>query len=379
MRSKIRNKTRREAFEVLVHLRDTNRLQRMQQASWQFLDWVLDKDTSGWSLGMLALFLGPLTDDTNPLLLHTLPKHVASTITPHECRQIQKAKSTTTFQSPHKERPKQFPVLPWGPYCGSEGPLLALCWDDAETLLSYPEASVSPTALAGAPAIHPPRDKNGDTDMDWEEDKEAKDLTSLIQLADPTSIIDRFDYYEDILNPDYRFVSQIHELLLELATTIIGDSLIEADTMTYVKEMGHRTEALFQVLRARAFHLCEPPSTLFGRKGISCKKIALTSKHEEEGKEKKDTTCNICLEESDPKQPAPTIDCGHHYCGLCLLRWVLRSANCPLCRKPVAAQALLPHVVGLEIDECLVEALPKEVLGYAFTGEYARSSDWEEE
>jgi peroxin-10 len=49
--------------------------------------------------------------------------------------------------------------------------------------------------------------------------------------------------------------------------------------------------------------------------------------------------CTLCLDEM--KEPAATA-CGHFFCWACISDWVREKAECPLCRRDVLAQHILP-------------------------------------
>jgi len=57
--------------------------------------------------------------------------------------------------------------------------------------------------------------------------------------------------------------------------------------------------------------------------------------------EKKATTlCTICRLER--KNPAVPSSCGHVFCWDCLVQWVSRVPECPICRAPCSAKDILP-------------------------------------
>jgi peroxin-10 len=49
--------------------------------------------------------------------------------------------------------------------------------------------------------------------------------------------------------------------------------------------------------------------------------------------------CTLCLEEL--KDPS-VVGCGHVFCWACIGDWVREKAECPLCRREVAMQHVLP-------------------------------------
>lgn len=47
------------------------------------------------------------------------------------------------------------------------------------------------------------------------------------------------------------------------------------------------------------------------------------------------SVCSICLDKCDVhhREPATLVDCGHSFCGPCLLQWFQYKLECPLCKN----------------------------------------------
>jgi hypothetical protein len=55
-----------------------------------------------------------------------------------------------------------------------------------------------------------------------------------------------------------------------------------------------------------------------------------------------ETICAICLENcnDDTRHPVTLIDCGHFFCGVCLLTWFALKLECPMCKSGTCCQFL---------------------------------------
>ncbi|KAG1469838.1 hypothetical protein G6F56_003028 [Rhizopus delemar] len=59
--------------------------------------------------------------------------------------------------------------------------------------------------------------------------------------------------------------------------------------------------------------------------------------------------CGICL---DTFKDPHTIDCGHNYCGECLLAWFEQSRICPSCNNPSTRPPIANHTLNNIVSQC---------------------------
>lgn len=53
--------------------------------------------------------------------------------------------------------------------------------------------------------------------------------------------------------------------------------------------------------------------------------------------------CAICLEANE--KPLVTLECGHMFHVLCMIKWVVKNRSCPLCRFHVTDNGITSLVV----------------------------------
>jgi hypothetical protein len=56
---------------------------------------------------------------------------------------------------------------------------------------------------------------------------------------------------------------------------------------------------------------------------------------EEEGKAFHHKDCTVCLEPFKASDVAAKLDCGHKFHENCLVDWLEKKSNCPICRAQV--------------------------------------------
>ena len=67
------------------------------------------------------------------------------------------------------------------------------------------------------------------------------------------------------------------------------------------------------MLRARAFHLCDPPKAISRKPLIHGKKMS-KSKGRYSATQETETMCSICIKNFDPQRQKPVLDCGDSSC-----------------------------------------------------------------
>ena len=48
-----------------------------------------------------------------------------------------------------------------------------------------------------------------------------------------------------------------------------------------------------------------------------------------------ETTCIICYEDYADQDIIKELPCKHYFCKKCVDKWLIKTMNCPLCRKVV--------------------------------------------
>lgn len=59
-----------------------------------------------------------------------------------------------------------------------------------------------------------------------------------------------------------------------------------------------------------------------------------------------DQSCAVCLTNFEEGETLRALPCGHCFHDTCVDQWLLRSAHCPTCRRPVAKGACALHTVA---------------------------------
>ena len=374
LRPRVNNKIRREAFEALNHLRQTNRFGKWRNQSWLFLNFSMDSAVAGWAPTLHALFIGPLTDETPAITTTQLPWRINAPMLPKTVQGLAAPRpGVSIHEAQLPSSPSgRMPVYPWGLECNNGLSILSFGWQMKKTLRDMPTPSTSDSEIAIAPKLirESSEDDDGDVSMRSGSSADEEDYEEdFFQNADED--VKDFDYFEDIKDPDYRFMCQTHEVLLEFATVVVGVALGDHHPEAFYEELPVRVEALFQILRARAYHMCgsqvSKPTKSFSNGPMTRARARAEGVRESQALQSEaDWTCIICLEHFSKDKPMPQVPCGHELCGTCLLRWLIESKGCPMCRKIISAQDALPHVTGADIDEILAETIPKFVMLHAF-------------
>ncbi|XP_012936052.1 RING finger protein 24 [Aplysia californica] len=65
----------------------------------------------------------------------------------------------------------------------------------------------------------------------------------------------------------------------------------------------------------------------------------VTKKFNPRGRNQRNETCPVCLEDFIPKEKIAVCDCKHVFHSKCLLQWLEHRNNCPLCKAPVRNSA----------------------------------------
>ena len=80
-----------------------------------------------------------------------------------------------------------------------------------------------------------------------------------------------------------------------------------------------------------------------------CKKLKIDSsdfcKTHYEINKKQNETCSICYENIPTKNLKRTEleNCKHTFCRLCISSWILKNPTCPICRKVLRENMILPE------------------------------------
>ncbi|KAK4792662.1 hypothetical protein SAY86_023097 [Trapa natans] len=75
----------------------------------------------------------------------------------------------------------------------------------------------------------------------------------------------------------------------------------------------------------------DPNAKVYRRTGLaSCSTVSFD--------EVEDESCSICTEDYESGDNIVSIDCSHQFHSGCILKWVRRNSNCPLCRSDVPCE-----------------------------------------